>query len=74
MSGSQLHIHANLQHPLENTPSNHSPLQLIDTGARFVDIEASDDDHLGCNFKVPLGDGDIADGLADGIDVVSLFG
>ena len=74
MSRSQFNIHTHLQNSFKNTTSNNSTLKLVDTGARFIDIKTSDNDHFGGGGKISFGDGDIADGLTYSIDVVSLFG
>ena len=74
VSGSQLDVHANLQNPFENAASNNSALELVDAGSGFIDVETSDDDHFGGGGEISFGDGDVADWLADCIDVVSLLG
>lgn len=74
MSWSQLNVHSYLEHSLKHTAANHATLELINAGSWFVDVETSNDDHFGSSSEVPLGDGDLADGLADSIDVVPLLG
>jgi hypothetical protein len=73
MSGSELNRHPDLQDPLKDTASNNSPLEIVNAGSWLVDIEASDDDHLGRDDEISLGERDIADGFANGIDVVLLL-
>ena len=73
MSWSEFNIHAHLEDSLENTASDNSSLKFVDVCSRFIDIKTSDDDHFRRDSKISFGDGDVADGLADGIDIISLF-
>ena len=52
-AGTDLDLVAHLQHPLQNGPSRHPPLQLLDVDARPVHVEAPDDDHLRTRAEVP---------------------
>ena len=70
-SGANLDLVTKLQDTSKDTTTGNTTLEILDLGTRLVDIEGSDNDHVGCGAEVSYRDGDLIDDtLIDGIDVV----
>ncbi|OSS54826.1 hypothetical protein B5807_01369 [Epicoccum nigrum] len=69
-AGPDLDLVAQLQHTSQDGTTSNTALQLVNLGTGLVDVEGSDDDHVGLCGEVADGDGDLGDELlADGVDV-----
>lgn len=69
-AGPDLDLVAQLQDTGQDGATSNTALELVDLGAGLVDVEGSDDDHVGLCGEVADGDGDLGDELlADGVDV-----
>ena len=65
-----LNLIAKLDDTVQDTATSDTALQVIDLSTRLVDVEGSNDDHVGVHGEVSGRDGDgVDDGLVDGIDV-----
>ena len=59
-----------LQDTRQDRAASNTALQIVNLGARLVDVKRPNDNHVGRGGKVPDGNGDLVDkGLVDGIDV-----
>lgn len=69
-TGPDLDLVAKLQHTGKDGATSNTTLQVLNLGTWLVDIEGSDDNHVGGGREVSWRDGDLADEvLVDGVDV-----
>lgn len=65
-----LDLVAELEDTVEDGTTGNTTLELVDLGTGLVDIEGTNDDHLGVHGEVPRRNGDgVDDGIVDGVDV-----
>ena len=70
-AGPDFDLVAELEHSRDDAAACDAAFQVFDFGARFVDVEGADDDHVGCGGEVAWRDGYAGDEvLVDGVDVV----
>lgn len=69
-AGTDLNFVAELEDTVQNGTAGNATLELVNLGTRLVDVERSDDDHVGVEGEVADGNGNgVDDGREGGVDV-----
>lgn len=69
-TGSDLNLVTELQYTSQDTATSNTTLQVLNLSTRLVDIERSDNNHVGSSREVSWGNGDLGDEvLVDGVNV-----
>lgn len=69
-TGADLNLIAKLDDTVQNRTTSNTALEVINLSTRLVDVEGSNNDHLGLHSKVSQRDRDgVNNGLVDGIDI-----